>query len=102
VGIGRLFVNLIVFTFGHKKSRTLLPGFSYNFLASSGDVDFVCLQALLALHDLEANFLAFGEALEAVALDRAEMHENIRAIVTADEAETLGIVEPLDGTDLTI
>ncbi|GLQ51061.1 hypothetical protein GCM10010872_25100 [Dyella flava] len=30
------------------------------------------------------------------------MHENIRAIVAADEAETLGIVEPLDGTDLTI
>jgi hypothetical protein len=30
------------------------------------------------------------------------MHENIRAIVTADEAETLGIVEPLYGTDLTI
>ncbi|GLQ87588.1 hypothetical protein GCM10007898_11540 [Dyella flagellata] len=30
------------------------------------------------------------------------MHENIRAIVAADEAETLGIVEPFDGTDLTI
>jgi hypothetical protein len=30
------------------------------------------------------------------------MHENVRAIVTADETEALGVVEPLDGTDLTI
>ncbi|GLQ96283.1 hypothetical protein GCM10007863_07010 [Dyella mobilis] len=30
------------------------------------------------------------------------MHEDIRAIVAADKAETLGIVEPLNGTDLTI
>jgi hypothetical protein len=63
---------------------------------------FVGLQALLALHYLEADLLAFLQALEAVALNRAEMHENIRAIVTADEAETLGVVEPFDGTDLTI
>jgi hypothetical protein len=30
------------------------------------------------------------------------MHEHIRAIVAADKAETLGIVEPLDCADLTI
>jgi hypothetical protein len=30
------------------------------------------------------------------------MHEYVRAIIPADETETLGVVEPLDGTYFTI
>ena len=86
-----------------KKSQAICLAFL--FLRVSRELSghhFVGLQTLLALHNLEGDLLAFLQALEAIALDRAEMHENVRAIVTADEAETLGVVEPLDGTDLTI
>src|SRR4249919_1857911 len=65
-------------------------------------LDFVRLQALLALHDLERDLLAFLQRLEAAALDRAEMHEQVRAALRGDEAEALGIVEPLYGSSLTI
>jgi len=61
----------------------------------SGRGHFVGLQALLALHNLEGNLLAFLQTLEATASNRTEMHENVRAIITADEAEALGVVEPL-------
>src|SRR5690606_13579747 len=63
---------------------------------------FVGLQALLALHDLEGDLLAFLQGLEAGALDRAEVDENVRAAFRGDEAEALGVVEPLDGAGLTI
>src|SRR3546814_13890062 len=63
---------------------------------------FVGLQALLALHDLERDLLAFLQRLEAASLDRAEMDEQVLAAFRGDEAEALGVVEPLDGTGLTI
>src|SRR5688500_11479794 len=63
---------------------------------------FVGLQALLALHDLERDLLAFLQRLEAGALDGTEVHEQVRAGLRGDEAEALGVVEPLDGTGLTI
>src|SRR5690606_32306344 len=65
-------------------------------------LDLVRLQALLALDDLEGNLLAFLQRLEAGALDGTEMHEQVRAALRGDEAEALGVVEPLDGTGLTI
>jgi hypothetical protein len=65
-------------------------------------LDFVSLQALLALHNLEGDLLAFLQGLEAGALDRAEVDEDVRAAFRGDEAEALGVVEPLDGTSLTI
>src|SRR5690606_1657564 len=65
-------------------------------------LDLVGLQALLALHDEEGDLLAFLQRLEAGALDRAEMHEQVGAALRGDEAEALGVVEPLDGTGLTI
>ena len=64
--------------------------------------DLIGLQALLALHDLEAHLLAFLQGLETRALDGAKMNEHVRAAVAGDEAEALGFVEPLDGTNLTI
>ena len=58
----------------------------------------VGLQAFLALDNSEANLLAFFQALEALALDGAEMHEHIFAAFTTDETKALGVIEPFDGT----
>src|SRR5690606_23014998 len=53
-------------------------------------------RALLALHHVELHALAFGERLEATALNCRMMHEAILlAVLGRDEAEALGIVEPL-------
>ena len=62
----------------------------------------VGLQALLALDDGEADPLAFLQALETLHLDGAEVDEHVLAIFTADESESLGIVEPLDGAGLAL
>src|SRR5690348_13457440 len=71
-------------------------------LSPSSRGDFFSLQALLALHNLERHLLAFLQALEARAGDGTKMHEHVGAVLTADEAEPLGVVEPLDGTCFTI
>ena len=68
----------------------------------SGDLDFLSLQAFLALGDDERDALAFLQGLEARALDRAEMHEQVVTAFRGDEAKTFGVVEPLDCTALTI
>src|SRR6185312_12917937 len=71
-------------------------------LCDSGSLDFLGLQALLALGDDERDALTFLQGLEARALDRAEMHEQVITAFRRDEAKTLGVVEPLDCTALTI
>src|SRR6056297_1399209 len=54
------------------------------------------LRALGAVGHVERDLLTFGQALEARAGQRAEMHEHVlAAVILRDEAETLGIVEPL-------
>ena len=54
------------------------------------------LQALLALGHVEGNLLTFSERTETVSLDFGEMSEQVfAAIVLGDEAEALGVVEPL-------
>src|SRR5436190_15495300 len=54
-------------------------------------------RALLALHDVELYPVAFGQRLEAVALDRGVMDEAVlAAAVRGDETEALRIIEPLD------
>src|SRR5690349_8950205 len=62
------------------------------------DADVFGLEALGAFHDIERHGLAFLEALEAGALNRREVHENIVAAGTAQEAESLRVVKPLDCT----
>ena len=62
----------------------------------------VSLHTLLALDGDEGNLLAFLQGLEAGALDGTEVHEQVRAAFRGDEAEALGVVEPLDGAGLTI
>src|SRR5690242_17272699 len=55
------------------------------------------LWPLLALDDFEFDAVALGERLEARALDRAEMHEDVRPSFPRDEAVPLCVVEPLHG-----
>jgi hypothetical protein len=53
------------------------------------------LPALGALGDVELHGLAFLQAAEAARLNRGEMHEDVFAILAADEAVALGVVKPL-------
>ena len=53
-------------------------------------------RALLALNHIEVDLLTLGERLEALALNRAVVAEDILlAVVAGDEAEALLVVEPL-------
>jgi hypothetical protein len=63
---------------------------------------FVSLHAFLALHSNECHFLAFFQALETVALNSAEMHEQIRTAFWSDKTKPFLVVKPLDGTALTL
>jgi hypothetical protein len=56
----------------------------------------LCLPALRALGYFELHCLALLQALEAARLNRREMHENVFAGLTADEAVALGVIEPLN------
>src|SRR5689334_17878104 len=59
-------------------------------------------RALGALDHVELHGLALGEGLEAVTLDGGVMHEAILlAVRGGDEAEALGVVEPLHGAGRT-
>jgi hypothetical protein len=56
----------------------------------------VCrLPAFGSLDDVELDGLSFLKALEATRNDRRVVSEYVLAILTADEAKTLSIVEPL-------
>ena len=66
---------------------------------SADGADVLGLLTLLAGNDLKLHLLAFLEALEARAGDGAEVDEHVRAILTRDKTKTLGIIEPLHGTD---
>ena len=64
-----------------------------------GDLDrghVLCLPAFGTLGYVELHCLALLQALEAARLNRREMHENVFAVLTADEAVALGVVEPLN------
>lgn len=57
------------------------------------------LLALGAHLDLETHLLTFLQGLEALGLNFREVREQIvAAIVRSDEAETLCVIEPLNGT----
>jgi len=53
------------------------------------------LPALGTLGHLELHSLSFLQAAKAARLNRREVHENVFAILTADEAVTFGVVKPL-------
>src|SRR5690349_15847102 len=77
------------------------PGFSSTNRRRSclfGRPDVRRLLALGARGHVEAHALAFFQRLEAILLDSGEMGEQILAAFRGrDEAEALGVVEPLDG-----
>src|SRR5690606_17987520 len=60
------------------------------------------LQALLALGDGELDALPLDQRTVAFATDRTIVHEHVRAALALNESIALGIVEPLDGSNLTI
>src|SRR5688572_20768308 len=70
-------------------------------VASGDGRDVGGLVALGALGHRELDALVFGQRLEAVALDLAEMGKQVlAAVVGGDEAVALGLVEPLHGAGL--
>src|SRR5579872_491081 len=80
---------------GHARTRA-----RRGLLADVGDHAHVLgLRALVACRDVVLDLRAFGERLEALAADRAEVDEDVLTPVAgADEAEALRVVEPLHGS----
>src|SRR4249919_1223191 len=79
------------------------PGFRISLCAKDlSDLHRVSLETLLALHNREGDLLAFLQGLEATALDGTEVDEEVLTAFRGNEAEALGVVEPLDGAALTI
>ncbi len=58
--------------------------------------DRIGLRALLTIDDVEFDLVPFLQRLVTVHLNCRIMNENVRSILTADESEPLGVVEPLD------
>jgi hypothetical protein len=56
------------------------------------------LGAFGRVDNVELNLLTFCQGLESAVLNVAEMYEHISALFTGNEAETLGVIEPLHGT----
>ena len=57
--------------------------------------DVISLPALRPLGDVKLHRLALLQALESARLDRREVHKNVFATLTADEAVAFGVIEPL-------
>ena len=47
------------------------------------------------MNDVEFDLVPFFQALVSIELDRAVMHKHVGSIVTADEAVSLRVIEPL-------
>ena len=69
---------------------------SYLVLNEQLDCSYVfSFQALFTLDNVEADLLALIQGLKAAGLNRAKVHENVRAALLLDEAEAFTFVEPL-------
>jgi len=55
----------------------------------------LCLKAFWTFCQIELNLLTFLKAAEAAGLNGGEMHEDIVAALTTDEAEAFCVVKPL-------
>src|SRR5205814_6583929 len=55
-------------------------------------------RTLRAVDHLETDAVALGQALETLTEDRGVVDEHVRPALAREESETLGVVEPLDGT----
>lgn len=56
------------------------------------------LRPFLTLDDVKGDAVPFGERLEAIALNRREVHKHVRTVVLLDESKTLRVVKPLNRT----
>lgn len=85
------------------------PGLSLNYdwvrqragVKRTGDSDLFhidCLRSLLALFDLERDFLPFAQRFETLAFDCTEVDKNIRTAVYFYKPITLLLIEPLHST----
>src|SRR3546814_13554299 len=86
-----------VHAFAGDKKTPRMAGFSANQMASTLDRDVFSLQAFLSLRDSKFDFLSFGQRLVAVALDLAEMHEDVFLAIALAEAKALGAIYQLHG-----
>ena len=77
-------------------------------LCSSGEIDvlarqfldaeyLICLGTFCALDDIELYFITLFEAFVTIPLDRGVVNEDIGSSVTAKEAISLCVIEPLHG-----
>src|SRR5262249_59633436 len=67
-------------------------------LCSSLFDDAFCLWAFLSLNNFELNVIALLEAFVALRLDGTVVDEHIRAVIPADKAEALSVIEPFHFT----
>ena len=70
----------------------------YKLLISLYRPNVFCLEALGTLDDIEGDWLTFLKTAKSIRLNRGEMHEDIFAIGTAEKAESLRVVKPLNCT----
>ena len=56
------------------------------------------LRTLLAIGDVKLHFLTIGQGAEAIAFDSAEVNEHVGTIFAFDEAESLALVKPFNGS----
>jgi hypothetical protein len=56
------------------------------------------LGAFLALDNVEADAVAFGQGFETVALNFGKVDKDVGAVVLLDETKTFCVVKPLDST----
>src|ERR1051325_1166885 len=74
------------------------PLLAHSSLVRRSESDDVCrLQALRTLDDVELDGRTFRKRTEAAALNRGEVDEQVVTVLAGDEAESLRVVEPLDG-----
>src|SRR3990167_5082433 len=74
------------------------PAFRFALVMPSGLAHVGGLEPLRAPGHLELDPIALGQALEALGLNGAEMHEHVLATLLGNEAVPLRVVEPLDRT----
>ena len=85
----------------HQAKKTPLGSgvFLFTVVLRSGGGYVGRLGSLGTVFRIERHFLAFGPYLEALSLDGGEVHKHVLATVgRRDEAESLGLVEPLYST----
>jgi len=73
----------------------ILSNQGHFFISTLESLNVLSLPALRALRYIELHRLPFLQALEAACLNGGEMHENVLASLTTDEAITFCVIEPL-------